>query len=94
MSNTTTNHQRAHELLYEIACGAHQAANLSKFATATTHDVAALDAYCAAMETMTARIGWLAELAAAELGEEIGIRGTQAQAWMAPNLPQNLRSGA
>lgn len=79
------NTEAARAILREIASSAVRIATLSSQAFDNGDKADTLDAYLSAMEVMAQRMGWLADLAAAHLGERVAVVGTDARAWLLPD---------
>lgn len=78
--NTAT----ARAILREIAIGCSHVSELAGLAIEKAGDTSALDTLANTIQVLTQRMGWLAEVAAQDLGERTAIIGTDAREWMMP----------
>lgn len=74
----------ARAILREIAIGCSQVSHLAGIAVEKAGDTAALDTLNNTIQVLASRMGWLAEVAAKDLGERAAIIGTDALEWMMP----------
>ncbi|MFC7408896.1 hypothetical protein [Hydrogenophaga atypica] len=78
------NPEQARALVREITSSACNIATLAGKAFDTGADGDALGAYLDAIEHAAQRVGWLSELASAQLGERTAVVGFDAAAWLLP----------
>lgn len=74
----------AKAILREIAIGCSQVSHMAGMAIDKAGDSSSVDALNNAIQVMTLRMGWLAEVAARDLGERHAIVGFDALDWMMP----------
>lgn len=78
------NTQQARALVREITGSAWNIATLAGKAFECGADGDELAAYLEAIEHAAQRVGWLSELASAQLGERTAVVGFDAAAWLLP----------
>lgn len=76
----------ARAILREIAIGCSQVSHLAGQAIEKAGDSSAVDALNNAVQAMALRMGWLAEVAAQDLGATHAIVGFDALDWMMPTV--------
>lgn len=80
--NTAT----ARAILREIAIGSLRVSRQAGQAIEKADDSSAVDALNNAIQVMTLRMGWLAEVAAQDIGEQHEVVGFDALDWMMPTM--------
>lgn len=73
-------------ILNEIASSALQIASLVQRAIDNVDEPEVVDLLCSSAEVLARRIGWMAEVANEQLGERVGVMGTDARDWLMPPL--------
>lgn len=76
----------ARAILQEIAIGCSQVSHLAGLAIDKAGDSSSVVVLNTAIQAMTLRMGWLAEVAAQDLGERHAIVGFDALDWMMPSV--------
>lgn len=71
-------------VLMQIAADSMHIAALVQRAIDSASDVDVVDTFCSAADVLARRVGWMAEMASADLGETGLIEGPDARDWLMP----------